>query len=207
MIYIHPTAEVSTAAHIGDGTRIWHHAQIRENAEIGSDCIIGKGVYIDAGVQIGSNVKIQNYVSIYHGVVIEDGVFIGPHVCFTNDLHPRAINPDGSTKSAVDWILSNTQIRKGASLGANATIVCGHSIGKWAMVGSGSVVTQDVPDYGLVMGNPATLRGYVCACGQRLPRLGKKTLPDERLNKVQVVCPNCGYPVQITINQVNLISR
>ncbi|MCS6849050.1 MAG: acyltransferase [Anaerolineae bacterium] len=167
-IRIHPTAEVSERARIGEGTSIWNNAQVREDAVIGKNCIIGKGVYIDAGVVIGDNVKIQNNVSVFHGVTIEDGVFIGPHVCFTNDMLPRAINPDGTLKSAQDWTVVNTTVRYGASIGANATIVCGITIGRWAMVGAGSVVTKDVPDHGLVYGNPATLRGYVCKCGRRL---------------------------------------
>src|SRR5574339_341906 len=134
-IRIHPTAEVSDKAVIGEGASIWHHAQVREDVKIGRNSIIGKGVYVDAGVPIGDNVKIQNYVSVYHGVAIEDGVFIGPHVCFTNDLKPRAINPDGSLKAADDWVLSLTRIRRGAALGANATIRCGTTIGAWAMIG------------------------------------------------------------------------
>jgi UDP-2-acetamido-3-amino-2,3-dideoxy-glucuronate N-acetyltransferase len=113
--------------------------------KIGTNSIIGKGVYVDAGVPIGNNVKIQNYVSVYHGVAIEDGVFVGPHVCFTNDMRPRAVNPDGSLKAADDWELSETRIKKGAALGANSTIRCGITIGEWAMVGSGSVVTKDIP--------------------------------------------------------------
>ena len=167
-IRIHATAEVSELAIIGDGTSVWHHCQIREGAKIGRNCIMGKGVYIDEGVSIGDNVKIQNYVSVYHGVTIENGVFIGPHVCFTNDLHPRAINPDGILKSVDDWTLSFTTIKKGASIGANSTIRCGITVGEWVMVGAGSVVTRDIPNYGLVMGNPAQLRGFICYCGERL---------------------------------------
>jgi UDP-2-acetamido-3-amino-2,3-dideoxy-glucuronate N-acetyltransferase len=119
-IRIHPTADVSANAAIGDGTSVWHHSQIREGVIIGEQCILGKGVYVDAGVIIGNNVKIQNYVSVFHGVIIEDGVFVGPHVCFTNDMRPRAINPDGSLKAADDWILSETRIKRGAALGANS---------------------------------------------------------------------------------------
>lgn len=167
---IHPTADVSPQASIGEGTKIWHQCQVRENATIGERCTLSKGVYVDFDVSIGNNVKIQNYVSVYHGVTLEDGVFVGPHVCFTNDFRPRAVNPDGSPKGADDWVVSRTLIRTGAALGANATIVCGITIGQWAMVGAGSVVTKDIPDYGLVRGNPARLVGYVCPCGEKLIR-------------------------------------
>jgi acetyltransferase-like isoleucine patch superfamily enzyme len=167
-VKIHPTADVSKKARIGDGTSIWHHAHISEGAQIGSECIIGKGVYVGADVEIGNRVKIQNYVSVYEGLTIEDGVMIGPHVCFTNDLLPRAINPDGGLKSSDDWELVTTHIGKGVGLGANATIRCGIKVGKWALVGAGSVVTKDVPDFGLVYGIPAGLRGFVCRHGNRL---------------------------------------
>jgi UDP-2-acetamido-3-amino-2,3-dideoxy-glucuronate N-acetyltransferase len=167
-IRIHPTAEVSSNACIGEGTSIWHQCQILDGASIGQNCILGKGVFIDAGVSIGNNVKIQNYVSIYHGVQVEDGVFIGPQVCFTNDRLPRAIRPDGILKTEADWNCSKTIIQHGASLGANVTILCGVTIGEWAMVGAGSLVAEDVPAHGLVYGNPAHLHGFVCACGYRL---------------------------------------
>lgn len=151
---IHKTAEVSKQAKIGEGTKIWHQAQVRENAELGENCNIGKGVYIDFGVKIGDNCKIQNYVSIYHGVVVEEDVFVGPSVTFTNDLYPRAFIWS-------DEKVTRTLIKKGASIGANSTIVCGVTIGKYAMVGAGSVVTKDVPDYALVYGNPAKIKGKV----------------------------------------------
>jgi len=191
-IRIHPTAEVSEKAQIGEGSSIWHHAQVREGVKIGSNCIIGKGVYVDAGVPIGDNVKIQNYVSVYHGVVLEDGVFVGPHVCFTNDMRPRAVNPDGSLKAADDWVLSETRVKKGAALGANSTIRCGITIGGWAMVGSGSVVTQDVPDHGLVYGNPARLRGFVCACGEISSKEGQAG------ETVTFKCPKCGRTFEVS---------
>jgi acetyltransferase-like isoleucine patch superfamily enzyme len=167
MSFIHPSAEVEAGASIGTDSKIWHLCHIRRGASIGTGCVLGRGVFVDAGVSIGNNVKIQNYVSVYHGVTIEDGVFVGPHVCFTNDLRPRAVNPDMSPKGADDWIVSETRVNAGASIGANSTIVCGVTIGRWAMIGAGSVVTRDVPDYHLVVGSPAHSIGFVCACGNR----------------------------------------
>lgn len=159
-VYIHPTAEVSERARIGDGTKIWNLAQVREDCEIGENCIISKNVYIDTKVVIGSRVKIQNNVNIYHGVEIEDDVFLGPSMTFTNDFYPRAFN--------ADWKITPTYVKHGASIGANATIVCGNTIGEYAMVGSGSVVTKDVPAHALVAGNPARQIGWVCRCGHKL---------------------------------------
>jgi len=167
-VLIHKTAQVSEDAKIGSGTKIWNWVQIRENSNIGENCILSKGVYIDFDVKIGNNVKIQNNVSVYHGVTIEDGVFVGPHVCFTNDKIPRAINHDGAPKSNDDWEVSEIKIKEGASLGANSTILPGVTIGRFALIGSGSVVTKDVPDFGLVYGNPARMHGYVCKCGKKL---------------------------------------
>jgi acetyltransferase-like isoleucine patch superfamily enzyme len=167
-VRVHPTSVVSDQAAIGDGTQIWLFCQIRENVRIGKGCIFGKGVYVDSDVTIGDNVKIQNNASIYTGVTIEDGVFVGPHVCFTNDKVPRAVNPDMSIKSADDWHVTKTLVKAGAALGANSTIVCGVTIGRWAMVASGTVVTKDVPDHALVMGNPSRIYAWVCSCGKRV---------------------------------------
>jgi UDP-2-acetamido-3-amino-2,3-dideoxy-glucuronate N-acetyltransferase len=168
---IHPTAEVSSQAQIGAGTRVWNYAQIREDAVIGENCIIGKNVYIDFGVRIGDNVKIQNNVLVYHGLTIEDGVFLGPQACLTNDRFPRAITPDGQLKGADDWEVSSTLIRYGASIGASATVLAGLTIGRFAMVGAGAVVTHSVPDHGLVLGVPARLVGYVCRCGRPMEQM------------------------------------
>jgi UDP-2-acetamido-3-amino-2,3-dideoxy-glucuronate N-acetyltransferase len=166
--YIHPTAEVSPDAHIGAGTRIWRQAHVREHAHIGQTCTIGKGVYIDIHVHIGSNVKIQNHASLFEGLTLEDGVFVGPHVCFTNDVLPRAIMPEGRLKSADDWVITPTLVQYGASIGAGSIIVCGITIGAFALIGAGSVVTRDVFPHTLVFGNPARQRGYVCRCARKL---------------------------------------
>ncbi len=166
--YVHPTAEVSPEAQIGANTRIWRQAHVREHAHIGEECNIGKGVYVDSHVYIGSRVKIQNHVSVFEGVTIEDGVFIGPHVCFTNDLLPRAITPDGKLKSADDWEITPTLVKYGASIGAGSVILCGVTIGAFALIGAGSMVTRDVPAHALVFGNPARQHGYVCRCARRL---------------------------------------
>lgn len=168
LIYIHPMAEVSPDATIGAGTRIWRQAHIREFARVGEHCNIGKGVFIDTHVSIGSNVKIQNHALIFEGVTLEDGVFIGPNVSFTNDLFPRAITPDGRLKRADDWEITPTLVKYGASIGAGAVIICGVTIGTFALVGAGSIVTKDILPHALVFGNPARSHGYVCRCARRL---------------------------------------
>jgi len=158
-IFIHETANVSPQATIGSGTKIWINVQIREQASIGSNCIISKDVYIDHAVKIGNQCKIQNSVSVYQGVTIEDKVFVGPNACFTNDRVPRAFNSD--------WKISETKVCEGASIGANSTIVCGITIGEYAMVAAGSVVTKNVLPYSLVMGNPAKHYYFVDKMGNK----------------------------------------
>jgi acetyltransferase-like isoleucine patch superfamily enzyme len=187
---IHESALVEEGAEIGAGTRIWHLVHVRRGAKIGENCNIGRGVYIDINVSIGNNVKIQNYVSVYDGVTVEDGVFIGPHVVFTNDKIPRAVTPEMQPKAATDWVLVPTLIKAGAAIGANAVIVCGVTVGRWAMIGSGAVVTKDVPDYGLVVGNPARLLDYVCPDGQRL-HVDVDNPPQ------RAVCKTCGREIKL----------
>ncbi len=160
-IIVHKTAEIGKKTVIGENTKIWHYAQIRENVSIGSNCIIGKNVYIDFDTEIGNNCKIQNNCSIYHKTVIKDGVFIGPHVIITNDKNPRAIDAEGNLKSAQDWVVGTTTIKNGASIGAGSILLPNITIGKFAMIGAGSVVSHDVPDFALAYGNPAKIHGKV----------------------------------------------
>ena len=166
--FVHPTAEVSPEAVLGAGCKVWRQAHIRERASIGPGCIIGAGVYVGVAVRLGANCKIQNAALLYEGVELEDGVFVGPQVCFTNDFLPRAVNPDGSLKTAADWEVGRTLVRRGASVGAQSVVVTGVTIGEWALIGAGSVVTRDVPEHALVHGAPARIRGWVCRCGRRL---------------------------------------
>jgi acetyltransferase-like isoleucine patch superfamily enzyme len=159
----HPSAHVSGDACIGDRTKIWINVQIREGVEIGKDCVLSKDVYIDHAVRIGNRTKIQNSVSVYNGVTIGDDVFVGPNVTFTNDRVPRAFNSD--------WLVTPTYIADGSSIGANATIVCGVTVGEYAMVAAGSVVTKDVPPYTLVMGNPARPVAKIDKDGNKIGKL------------------------------------
>jgi len=159
-VFIHPTANVHTMAVVGDGTKIWINVQVRENAQIGKNCIISKDVYIDFDVKIGNECKIQNSVSVYNGVTIDSKVFVGPNVSFTNDKIPRAFNKE--------WKVTPTLVKQGASIGANATIVCGITIGEFAMVAAGAVVTKDVAPFALVAGNPAVQIAIIDEFGNRI---------------------------------------
>lgn len=174
-MFIHKSAEVSKEAILEEGVKIWNQAQIREGAHIGENTIIGKNVYIDFGVHVGKNCKIQNNTSVFHGARIGDGVFIGPHVCFTNDKVPRAINLDGSLKSPEEWELAETFVETGVSIGAHSVVLPGIRIGTFAMIGAGSVVTRNVASYTLVLGNPARPVSRVCACGNKIPINSKET--------------------------------
>ena len=182
--YVHPTAVVESE-NIGGGTKIWHFAHVRQGSKIGKNCNIGKSVYIDIDAEIGNNVKIQNFVSVYKGVIIEDDVFVGPSATFTNDLYPRAFIWDEGHVSA-------TRICRGASIGANATLVCGITVGEYAMIGAGSVVAEDVPPFALMLGNPGRQKGWVCYCGRRL-----RTVEEENENKTTYRCDACGKKIEI----------
>lgn len=176
---IHPTATVEEGAHVGTGTRVWHHAHIRRGASVGDGCNLGKNVYIDDGAVVGDRVKVQNNVSVYAGVQLGDEVFVGPSAVFTNDRVPRATG---------DWRMTPTLVRRGASIGANATVVAGVEIGECAMVGAGAVVVDSVPAHTVVVGNPARRIGWVCCCGAVRVRVGEASGLD---------CDACGTSLEL----------
>jgi acetyltransferase-like isoleucine patch superfamily enzyme len=157
----HDKAMVHPDARIGEGTRVWANTNIQSGAVIGNGCNICDGTFVEKGAVVGNHVTIKHYVSVFDGVTIEDDVFIGSNIAFINDRHPRSNRKD-------QWVLEKTLIKKGATLGSNVTILCGLTVGEYAFIGAGSVVTKDVPAYGLVYGNPARLKGYVCQCGRKL---------------------------------------
>lgn len=172
--FVHESSYVDDDVEIGSGTKIWHFSHVMSNSKIGEKCNIGQNVVISPGVKIGNGVKIQNNVSVYTGVICEDDVFLGPSCVFTNVVNPRSFIERKSE-------YRDTIIGKGASVGANVTIVCGHNIGKYALIGAGAVVTKNIPDYALVVGNPASILGYVCECGERL-----------RFKDEHATCCDCG---------------
>ncbi len=176
------SAEVDPTATIGDGSSIWHLVQIRNEAKIGQNCIVGRGAYIGTGVEIGDNCKIQNYALVYEPAKLGNGVFIGPAVVLTNDQFPRAVNPDGSIKSASDWEAVGVTIGDGASIGARAVCIAPVSVGAWALVAAGAVVTKDVPNYALVAGVPA----------KRIRWVGRAGVPLESIGDNQFRCPVTG---------------
>lgn len=171
MSKVHESSIIDSGAQIGEGTSIWQNCIIQDDVIIGKNCNIGANVFIERGVRIGNGVRIKNNIAIYSGVIIEDDVFLGPNCVFTNVINPRAFI---SRKNE----FKKTIVSKGATLGANSTIICGHNIGEYAMVGAGTVVTHNVPNYNLVVGNPDRLLGYVCQCGSRLNN--------------QLICVECG---------------
>lgn len=154
------TSLVDKTAVIGEGTRVWNFVHVRENAEIGKDCVVADYVYVGKGVKIGNKVKLANRANVYEGVTIEDKVFVGPHVTFTNDFFPRSFS--------TDWKILPTHVKEGSSIGAGTVIVCGTTIGEYALIGVGSVVTENIPAHALAYGNPARIRGFVCRCGRKL---------------------------------------
>jgi UDP-2-acetamido-3-amino-2,3-dideoxy-glucuronate N-acetyltransferase len=164
-VRIVPSADVDERAEIGDGSSIWHLAQVREDAVLGRNCIVGRGAYVGPGVRMGDNCKLQNYALVYEPAVLEDGVFVGPAVVFTNDHYPRAIAPDGTLKRGDDWEAVGVTVRQGGSIGARSVCVAPVTIGRWALVAAGSVVVKDVPDFALVAGVPARRLRWVGKAG------------------------------------------
>ncbi|HIW30391.1 MAG TPA: N-acetyltransferase [Candidatus Luteococcus avicola] len=177
---IHSSADIDQGAVVGDCSSVWHLAQVRHGAHLGRNVIVGRGAYIGEGVQVGDNCKIQNYALVYEPAVLEDGVFIGPAVVLTNDQFPRAVNPDGSPKSASDWEPVGVTLREGCSIGARSTCVAPVTVGRWATVAAGSVVVKDVPDFALVAGVPARRIKWVGRSGFPLEADGSDGWVDTR---------------------------
>jgi UDP-2-acetamido-3-amino-2,3-dideoxy-glucuronate N-acetyltransferase len=189
MSRIHPAADVDETARIGEGTTVWHLAQIREDASLGRECVIGRGAYVGPGVRIGDQVKLQNYALVYEPAVLEDGVFIGPAAVLTNDTYPRSVGTDGRLKRPDDWAAHGVVVKEGAAVGARAVVLAGRTVGRWALVAAGAVVTRDVPDFALVAGVPARRTGWVGRAGEpledegagrwRCPRTGELYVENE----------------------------
>ncbi|GEA83503.1 MAG: acetyltransferase [Cellulomonas sp.] len=176
------SADVDPTATVGDGSSVWHLAQVRDGATIGESCVIGRGAYIGSGVSVGDNCKVQNYALVYEPAVLEPGVFVGPAAVLTNDEFPRAVNPDGTPKSAHDWQAVGVTLREGASVGARAVCIAPVTVGRWATVAAGAVVTKDVPDYALVAGVPA----------RRLKWVGRAGVPLQDQGDGTYLCPATG---------------
>jgi UDP-2-acetamido-3-amino-2,3-dideoxy-glucuronate N-acetyltransferase len=187
---VHASADLEAGVSVGPGTSIWQRAQVRTGARIGAECVVGRDAFIDVEVSIGNRVKIQNAALVYHGVTVEDGVFIGPNAILTNDRFPRAITATGALARADDWVVSPILLRTGSAIGAGAVVVAGRTVGRFATVGAGAVVTRDVPDHALVVGNPARRLGWVCFCGQRL--LDESGAPVSASHGGPATCAACG---------------
>lgn len=196
-VRITETADVADNVSIGDGSSIWHLAQVREDAVLGENCIVGRGAYIGTGVKLGDNCKIQNYALVYEPAELADGVFVGPAAVLTNDLYPRAINNDGSIKSASDWEHVGVTIGRGASIGARAVCVAPAVIGEWAMVAAGAVVTKDVPAHALMVGVPAKQIGWVSRTGVRL-----ESVAEDRYR-----CPSSGEEYVVTNGEMKVVEN
>lgn len=182
MSTVHPSADVAASAELGEGTTVWHLAQVREGARLGRECVVGRGAYVGSGVRVGDRCKLQNYALVYEPALLEDGVFVGPAVVFTNDHYPRAITPDGRLKTGDDWRAVGVTVRTGASIGARAVCVAPVTVGAWSLVAAGAVVIHDVADHALVVGSPARRIGWV----------GRAGLPLQQTDDDDWRCPQTG---------------
>ena len=207
---IHPSADLEAEVEVGPRSSIWHRAQVRTGARIGADCVIGRDAFIDEGVVLGNRVKVQNLALVYHGVTVEDGVFIGPNAILTNDRYPRAITADGELARADDWTVSPIVIRHGASIGAGAVVVAGTTVGRFATIGAGGIVTRDVADFALMAGSPARRIGWVCACGARLlDSEGRKAPAEPAAYSLdpELSCPACNRHYRYSSEADSLIEQ
>jgi UDP-2-acetamido-3-amino-2,3-dideoxy-glucuronate N-acetyltransferase len=189
---VHATADLEADVSIGPRTSVWNRAQLRTGSRVGADCVVGRDVFIDEGVVLGDRVKVQNAALVYHGVTVENGVFIGPNAILTNDRYPRAVTSTGELASAADWEVGPITLREGSSIGAGAIVIAGTDVGRFGMVGAGSVVTRNVPDHALVAGNPARRLGWVCSCGQRLvDKATGRPAPATSAADADLLCASC----------------
>jgi UDP-2-acetamido-3-amino-2,3-dideoxy-glucuronate N-acetyltransferase len=204
---VHASAELESDVAVGPRSSIWNRAVLRNGARLGADCIIGRDAFIDEGVRLGDKVKVQNGALVYHGVTVGNGVFIGPGAILTNDRYPRAVTGTGELARGDDWEVSPIELQDGCSIGAGSVVVAGTTIGRFATVGAGAVVTKDVPDYALVAGNPARRLGWVCACGNRLvDSSGENATPIPCLN-TPLSCPRCGRVFSFNLDGGSLLER
>lgn len=204
---VHASAELEADVIVGPHTDVWNRAVLRRGVSLGAECVIGRDAFIDAGVSLGDRVKVQNGALIYHGVSVGNGVFIGPGAILTNDRYPRAVTATGELARGDDWTISPIELREGCSIGAGAVVVAGVTVGRFATVGAGSVVTRDVPDYALVVGNPARRLGWVCACGARLADSSGANAAPSPTSDAALACPRCGRVYVFSLQIGSLVER
>jgi UDP-2-acetamido-3-amino-2,3-dideoxy-glucuronate N-acetyltransferase len=204
---IHASADIEADVSVGPRSSVWNRAALHNGASIGAECIIGRDAFIDEGVVLGNRVKVQNGALVYHGVTVGDGVFIGPGAILTNDRFPRAVTATGELARGDDWAVSPIHLGDGCSIGAGAVVVAGTTIGRFATVGAGSIVTRNVPDHGLVAGNPARRIGWVCACGRRLIDAGGRNAGPNPVPGSAMACPSCGRGYDFDVSSGSLAER